>query len=111
MPSATVALTEKTRVLIRQGQDVISFGAGEPDFDTPPCVKEVVHQALERGCTHYTHSLGDLALREAICRHYSRTYGVSVDPDQVVVTSGTSPAMLLLFSALLEAGDTAEGVN
>ena len=88
-----------------EGTDVIHLEVGEPDFDTPQCVKDAICQALEEGYTHYTHSLGCLELREAICEHYLRTYHVTVHPDQIVVTSGTSPAMLLVFAALLEKGD------
>jgi aspartate/methionine/tyrosine aminotransferase len=78
---------------------------GEPDFDTPACVKEAACRALEESHTHYTHSLGLFELREAICEYYSTTYGVSIDPDQVIVTSGSSPAIFLVFSALLEKDD------
>ena len=88
-----------------EGIDVIHLEVGEPDFDTPQCVKDAICRALDEGHTHYTHSLGDPALREAICEHYHERYGVTIDPGQVVVTSGTSPAMSLVFSALLEAGD------
>ena len=89
----------------REGVDVIHLEVGEPDFDTPQCVKDAACRAITEGHTHYTHSLGNLELREAICRHYFKTYNVSVSPDQIVITSGTSPAMLLIFSALLEKGD------
>ena len=95
---------ERAHEMERQGVDVIHLEVGEPDFDTPECIKAAAHRALDTGHTHYTHSLGMLELREAICRHYADTYGVSVHPDQVVVCSGTSPAILLLFSALLEIG-------
>jgi aspartate/methionine/tyrosine aminotransferase len=77
---------------------------GEPDFDTPEPIKEACLRAIREGETHYTHSLGLVPLREAICEQYAEKYGVEVSPDQVLVTSGTSPAMLLLFSALLEPG-------
>ncbi len=89
----------------QEGINIIHLEVGEPDFDTPECVKEAARKALEEGYTHYTHSLGDLRLREAICEYHWGRYNVSVHPDQVVITSGTSPAMLLLFSALLEQGD------
>jgi aspartate/methionine/tyrosine aminotransferase len=89
----------------REGIDVIHLEVGEPDFDTPQCIKEAASRALLEGHTHYTHSLGILDLREAIAEHYLKTYDVSVSPDQIVVTSGTSPAMFLLFSALLDPGD------
>ena len=96
---------EKAHDLERRGIDVVHLEVGEPDFDTPPCVKAAACRALDGGQTHYTHSLGLLELREAICRYYRTQYGVAVTPDQIVVTSGTSPAMLLLFSALLDKGD------
>ncbi len=104
-PFLVMDVLERARAMEREGIHVIHLEIGEPDFDTPQCVKEAACQALEEGHTHYTHSLGDLALREAICKHYFDTYDVSVHPGQVVVTSGTSPAMLLVFSVLLDAGD------
>jgi (5-formylfuran-3-yl)methyl phosphate transaminase len=88
-----------------EGKDIVHLEVGEPDFDTPECVKEAACKALRDGFTHYTHSLGILELREAICEYYHDAYGVTVDPDQVVVTSGTSPAIFMTFAALLEAGD------
>ena len=96
---------EKAHDLERNGIDVIHLEVGEPDFDTPSCVKAAACRALDEGHTHYTHSLGLLELREAICRYYRNQYGVSIEPGQIIVTSGTSPAMLLLFSALLDKGD------
>jgi len=96
---------ERAHELERQGSHIIHLEVGEPDFDTPACVKAAACKALEDGHTHYTHSLGILELREAICEHYFNTYKVSVSPDQVVVGSGTSPVMFVLFAALLEEGD------
>ena len=96
---------EKAHDLERQGIDIVHLEVGEPDFDTPDCVKTAVCKALEEGHTHYTHSLGLIELREAICQHYFDRYGVSVDADRVLICSGTSPAMLLLFSTLLNKGD------
>ena len=104
-PFLVMDVLERACAMESEGTDVIHLEVGEPDFDTPSCVKEAIARALTDGHTHYTHSLGDLALREAICKYYLETYGVTVHPDQVVVTSGTSPAMLLIFAALLEAGD------
>ena len=96
---------EKAHELERQGIDIIHLEVGEPDFDTPACVKDAACRALNQGHTHYTHSLGQFELREAICQYYSDHYRVSVDPEQVLVTSGTSPAMFLLFAALLNKND------
>jgi len=104
-PFLVMDVLERAHAMECEGIDVIHLEVGEPDFDTPQVVKEAACRALEEGHTHYTHSLGDQALREAICRHYARTYNVSVSPDQVVVTSGTSPAMFLLFATLLDPGD------
>ncbi len=96
---------ERACVLECEGKSIIHMEVGEPDFDTPACVKEAACKALADGFTHYTHSLGMLELREAICEYYQETYGVAIDPDQVVVTSGSSPAIFMAFAALLEAGD------
>jgi aspartate/methionine/tyrosine aminotransferase len=104
-PFLVMDVLERACTMACDGIDVIHLEVGEPDFDTPQCVKEAIFKALEEGATHYTHSLGHPELREAICEHYRQTYNVSAHPDQVVVTSGTSPAMLLIFAALLEKGD------
>lgn len=104
-PFIVMDVLEKANEMERQGVSVIHLEVGEPDFDTPVSVKDALCRALNDGHTHYTHSLGVLALREAIAAYYQTTYGVVVDPQQIVVTAGTSPAMLLSFSALLESGD------
>ena len=96
---------ERANEMERAGHNIIHLEVGEPDFDTPPCVKEAACRALEDGHTHYTHSLGMYELREAISEYYRETYSVTVDPDQVIVTSGSSPAIFLVFSALLEKDD------
>src|SRR5207247_1401740 len=78
---------------------------GEPDVEARVVIREAVAKAVKDGRTRYTHSLGILPLREAIAEHYLATYGVNVSPDQILVTAGTSPAMLLLFGHLLDPGD------
>src|SRR5262245_29524959 len=104
-PFLAVEVFERAEELERQGHDVVHLEFGEPDFETPAVIREAAIRAIRDGRTRYTHSLGILALREAIADHYLATYGVAVSPDQVLVTAGTSPAMLLLFTALLAAGD------
>jgi aspartate/methionine/tyrosine aminotransferase len=104
-PFLVMDVLERARELEAQGIEVVHLEVGEPDFGIPQCVKDAICAALEEGYTHYTHSLGCVALREAICEDYRSRYEVSVCPEQVIVTSGTSPAMLLIFSALLNAGD------
>jgi aspartate/methionine/tyrosine aminotransferase len=95
---------EAAQEMERDGKDIIHLEVGEPDFDTPQCIKDACISALRDGKTHYTHSLGLLELRVSICDHYLSRYGVVISPDQILVTSGTSPAMMILFSTLLEKG-------
>ncbi len=104
-PFIVMEVLERALQMERAGHDVIHMEVGEPDFDTPRCIKEAALRAMAEGETHYTHSLGLLGLREAISRHYQERYKVEVDPGRVVVTSGSSPALLLLFAALLDPGD------
>ncbi len=96
---------EKAHEMERNGIEVIHLEVGEPDFDIPPCIKAASCKALNDGHTHYTHSMGMIELREAICEHYLNTYDVTINPDQIAVGSGTSPVMFSMFSVLLERGD------
>ena len=104
-PFLAVEVAERAQELERQGVDVVHLGYGEPDFAPPAAVQRALARAIDQGQMRYTHSLGILPLREAIAEHYRSTYGVKVSPDQILVTPGTSPAMLLLFGALLDPGD------
>jgi (5-formylfuran-3-yl)methyl phosphate transaminase len=96
---------ERASALERQGVDIVHLEFGEPDFEAPLVVREALEKAIKDGRTRYTHSLGIVELRDAIVEHYARSYGVSIDREQVMVTAGTSPAMLLLFGHLLDPGD------
>src|SRR5512142_2881330 len=89
-PFLVMDVLERAHQMERAGEHVIHLEVGEPDFDTPACVKEALCQAVEEGHTHYTHSLGLVELREAIARHYRDTYQVLISPDQIVITAGTS---------------------
>jgi (5-formylfuran-3-yl)methyl phosphate transaminase len=104
-PFIVMEIMERAFAMEREGHDVVHMEVGEPDFDTPQCIKEAAHRALLEGRTHYTHSTGIPELREAISRHYLEKYNVGVDPERIIITSGSSPAMLLLFAALLDPGD------
>jgi len=104
-PFLAVEMGEQAQALERAGADVVHFEFGEPDFEAPAVVREALTRAVRDGRTRYTHSLGILPLREAIAEHYARAYGVDVSPDRILVTAGTSPAMLLLFGHLLDPGD------
>ncbi|MGI9953158.1 pyridoxal phosphate-dependent aminotransferase [Moorellaceae bacterium AZ2] len=104
-PFIVMDILEKAKGMEARGADIIHLEIGEPDFPTPEPIKEAAWRALKEDDTHYTHSLGKPELREEIARHYHRKYGVSVSPEQIVVTSGTSPALLLTLSVLLERED------
>lgn len=98
-------VTERALSLRAEGREIISLALGEPDFDTPDPVKEAGIRAIREGRTKYTHSLGNLKLRETIASHYQKTYGLTVDPGRILVSNGTSPALFIALAAALEAGD------
>ncbi len=104
-PFIVMEIMEKIHKMEKSGIDVIHMEIGEPDFNVPECVNQATVDALSANATHYTHSLGDIRLREAISQYHKTTYNTIIDPGQVLITSGTSPGMLLLFSALLNPGD------
>ncbi|ODS39610.1 MAG: aspartate aminotransferase [Candidatus Altiarchaeales archaeon WOR_SM1_79] len=104
-PFMVMEILEKAQMMQKSGEDVIHLEVGEPDFDTPACVKDAAIKAIGEGKTKYTHSMGLPELREEISLYYKREYNVEVSPEQVIVTSGTSPAMLLIFAAVLESSD------
>jgi len=104
-PFLVMEVLERAGKLEAKGDHIIHLEVGEPDFATPACIKAAADRAIKEGKTGYTHSLGILPLREAIAKHYLKKYGVQVSPDRILVTAGTSPAMWLTFSAILEAGD------
>ena len=95
----------KARALERQGKSIIHLEIGEPDFDTPPNVVEAAVDALHSGWTHYGPSAGLPELREAIAEYVSRTRGVSVSTDEVVVVPGGKPIIFFTMLALIEEGD------
>jgi len=104
-PFIVMDVLDEAKAMEKAGEDIIHLEVGEPDFDTPRVIKEEGYRALRNGITHYTHSMGIIELRETIAEHYFKRYGVDVSPNQIIVTSGTSPAMLLVFGALLNQGD------
>jgi len=100
-----VGMMDDALALQRAGRDVVNLGKGELDFETPQVIKEAAIQALAEGKTAYTTSVGLDELRQALGEHYLRSYGVDVDPTRIIVNSGSSPALLTVFLALLEPGD------
>lgn len=104
-PFYVMRILAEARRMEAQGIDIVHMEVGEPDFPTPEPVKAAAIQALHEDKTHYTHSLGLLELRQAVADHYQEKYGVSFSPEQVIITSGTSPALLLSCAVLLNPGD------
>ncbi|MCF6332923.1 MAG: pyridoxal phosphate-dependent aminotransferase [Draconibacterium sp.] len=104
-PFIVMEVLEKAAEMEKRGINVIHLEVGEPDFDVPKCVANAVQEAFLEGRTHYTHSLGDPELREEIAKRYFNEYGLTVSPKQIIVTSGSSPAILLTLGTLCDAGD------
>lgn len=96
---------ERAHELQRKGIDIIHMEVGEPDFDMPESIAAAEIEASKNGHTHYTHSLGDPYLRDAIAEFYHNEYNVTVNPECIVITSGSSPAILMALMLLCEAGD------
>ena len=104
-PFVVMDIVARAKELEAEGRDIVRLEIGDPDFDTPEVITRAAETAMAAGSTHYTQSLGLPDLREALSVRYREHYGVEVDPESIVVTQGTSPAMLLLFGALLDPGD------
>ena len=101
-PFIVMDVLERALALERQGKSIIHLEIGEPDFQTPERIVESCIAALRNGETHYTDSRGILELRTAVASYYGRKYGTSFTEEQVLVTMGTSPALLLVLSMLIE---------
>lgn len=104
--SATLAVSAKAAALKAQGVDVVSFGAGEPDFDTPEHIRQACKDALDAGETRYSKpSHGVPRLKKAICEKFKRENNLHYDPSQVIATVGGKDALYLAFQAILDPGD------
>jgi len=103
-PFYVMEVLERAQELERSGRNIIHMEVGEPDFPTAPHINQAAIDALKTGETKYTHSLGLPRLREAVARSYNNKFNLELDPNQVIITSGTSPAMLVLFMGLLDNG-------
>lgn len=103
--SPTLALDARTKELQKQGVDVVNFGVGEPDFDTPDHIKEAAIDAIRKGFTKYTPSSGILELREACARKFREENGLDYKPDQILVSVGAKHSIYNAVMVLCEAGD------
>ncbi len=104
-PFLVMDVLDRANTLQREGRSIIHMEVGEPDFDTPEVIREAGMRAIRDGHTHYTHSLGRYELREAIADWVKRQYSVEVSSGRVIVTVGSSGAMLLTYLAMLDRGD------
>lgn len=104
-PSATLAITSKAAELRAQGVKVCAFAAGEPDFDTPECIKQACVEALAANKTRYVAAAGLPELRKALCEKLARENGVAYEPSQVIVANGGKHALSQVFQTLVKPGD------
>ncbi|HEY9074327.1 MAG TPA: pyridoxal phosphate-dependent aminotransferase, partial [Desulfobaccales bacterium] len=104
-PSATLALNAKANQLKAQGVDIVNFGVGEPDFDTPENIREAAIRAIKEGFTRYTPVGGTPELKEAICAKFQADYGLTYKPAEVLVSCGGKHGLYNLFQIMFEPGD------
>lgn len=104
-PSATLGITAKAKRLKSEGKDVVSFGAGEPDFDTPDYIKNAVKNALDRGLTKYTPVSGIEELKAAIAGKFLQDYNIAYENKEILVSSGGKHALFNVFSSILDEKD------
>uniref|UniRef100_A0A7C3V7D4 Aminotransferase n=1 Tax=Desulfobacca acetoxidans TaxID=60893 RepID=A0A7C3V7D4_9BACT len=104
-PSATLALNAKANQLKAQGVDVVNFGVGEPDFDTPKNIRKAAIKAIEDGFTRYTPVGGILELKEAIIKTFHDRYHLSYSPAEIMVSCGGKHALYNLFQVIFDQGD------
>ncbi|MBI1290833.1 aminotransferase class I/II-fold pyridoxal phosphate-dependent enzyme [bacterium] len=104
-PSLTLALTAKAKAMKAEGIDVVSFGAGEPDFDTPDFIKAVAIEDIQKGVTKYTAERGGPDVLKAVCATLKRDYKLEYKPDQIVVSNGGKHSLWNIMFALINPGD------
>lgn len=104
-PSATLVVIGKAKQLKQEGKPVISFGAGEPDFDSPPASVRYAKDAIDAGHTHYTQATGIPELKEAVLGYYRERFSLSFSADQVIVGAGAKPLIYSALSCLVDPGD------
>lgn len=104
-PSPTLLIDSKFKQMKADGMDVVGFGAGEPDFDTPQHIKDAAIAAINAGVTKYTPASGTLELKKAICAKFARDNGLEYDPSQIVVSNGAKHSLINAFGAILNPGD------
>ena len=104
-PSITLSIDALAKKLKKEGRDVVGFGAGEPDFDTPENIKEAAKKALDMGLTRYTPAAGMPELKSAIAQRLLNKYGLQYEADDIVVSNGAKHSLFNVFAAILNPGD------
>lgn len=104
-PSVTLAITALAKELKSQGRDILSFSAGEPDFDTPEVIKQAAIQAIKDGHTKYTAVEGTIQTKQAIVNKLKKDHGLSYELNEVIVSNGAKHSLFNLFQCLIEQGD------
>ncbi|MDO4563212.1 MAG: pyridoxal phosphate-dependent aminotransferase [Clostridia bacterium] len=104
-PSPTLTIDAKYKEMKAAGMDVVGFGAGEPDFDTPAHIKDAAIRAINDGFTKYTPASGTPELKKAICRKFERENGLEYLPENIVVSNGAKHSLVNVFGAILNPGD------
>lgn len=104
-PSQTLAISNKAKMLKKDGVDVVDFGAGEPDFDTPMHIKEVAKKAIDSGFTKYTASSGIPELKEAVIKKFQRDNGFAYKPSEVIVSNGAKHSLFNAIFSICDDGD------
>lgn len=104
-PSITLAITAKAKKMKAEGIDVIGFGAGEPDFNTPEYIQEAAIKAIKDGHTKYTPASGIMELKEAIIEKFNKDNGLNYTASQIIISTGAKQCLANVFSATLNPGD------
>ncbi|MBQ4231875.1 MAG: pyridoxal phosphate-dependent aminotransferase, partial [Lachnospiraceae bacterium] len=104
-PSSTLAITAKAKELKAEGIDVVGFGAGEPDFNTPDNICQAAIKAINEGFTKYTPAAGTVSLKKAVCKKFKEFNGLDYTPDQIVISNGGKHSLTNIFNAILNPGD------
>ncbi len=104
-PSITLAITAEAKRMKSEGIDVIGFGAGEPDFNTPENIQEAAIESMKKGCTKYTPASGILELKEAIVKKFKKDNGLNYNIDQIIISTGAKQCLSNAFLATLNPGD------
>ena len=104
-PSPTLAIDSKFKEMKANGEDVVGFGCGEPDFDTPEHIKKAAIDAINGGETKYTPASGTLRLRKAVAKKFLTENGLEYQPSDIVISNGAKHSLVNAFTAICNHGE------